>query len=89
MWSIESGRCQAQIKAIEELKITIFMNKVIRNETGKAIGYAMKNGNSTLYTDAGGKAVSRVSANRTYTAAGAFRGFGDQGIRLLTEKKSR
>jgi hypothetical protein len=89
MWSVESGRCQAQIKAIEELKITIFMNKVIRNETGKAIGYAMKNGNSTLYTDAGGKAVSRVSSNRTYTAAGAFKGFGDQGIRLLTEKKSR
>ena len=89
MWSVESGRCQAQIKAIEELKITIFMNKVIRNETGRAIGYAMKNGNSTLYTDAGGKAVSRVSSNRTYTADGAFKGFGDQGIRLLTEKKSR
>jgi hypothetical protein len=49
----------------------------------------MKNGNSTLYTDAGGKAVSRVSANRTYTAAGAFKGFGDQGIRLLTENKSK
>ena len=89
MWSVESGRYQAQIKAIEELKITIFMNKVIRNETGRAIGYAMKNGNSTLYTDAGGKAVSRVSANRTYTAAGAFKGFGDQGIRLLTENKSK
>ena len=72
------------------MKITNFlMNKVIRNETGKAIGYAMQNGNSTVYTDAGGKAVSRVSANRTYTAGGAFKGFGDQGIKLLTENKSK
>jgi hypothetical protein len=58
-------------------------NNTIRDHTGKTIGYTIKVGNGKVYTDSAGKVMGRVFYDRTYNAKGAFKGFGDQGMRFF------
>lgn len=64
------------------------MDKIF-DQRGRMIGFTQTSGNNKTYFDAGGKVVSRVNSGRTYDEKGAFKGPGDQGLRILGEKKSK
>ncbi len=64
------------------------MNNYIRDEKGKMIGFTQQQGNQKVYFDGTGKLTARIHDNRTFDGKGAFKGFGDQGMRVLGEKKS-
>ena len=58
-----------------------------RDEKGKVVGFTLNTSNTKTYFDNTGKVVSRIYDNRTYDSKGAFKGYGDQGLRVLGEKK--
>lgn len=58
-----------------------------RDEKGRVVGFSQQQGNQKTYFDSTGKLASRVHDNRTYDNKGAFKGYGDQGLRVLGEKK--
>ena len=59
------------------------MPDYIKNEKGQVVGFTQQQGNTKVYCNANGNVVSRVNDNRTYDNKGAFKGFGDQGLRLF------
>jgi hypothetical protein len=60
----------------------------LTNEKGQWVGAVKQTSDTvTSYLDPKGALVARVHDNRTYNAKGEFKGFGDQGQRLLGEKK--
>ena len=63
------------------------MNNYIRDEKGRNIGFTQQQGNQKVYFDRTGKLTARIHDNRTFDSKGAFKGFGDQGMRVLGEKK--
>ena len=63
------------------------MNNYIRDEKGKMVGFTQQQGNQKIYFDGKGKLTARVHDGRTLDGKGAFKGFGDQGMRVLGEKK--
>lgn len=62
-------------------------NNYIKDQSGKVLGFSQSQGSKTVYFDNKGSVVSRVHDNRTYDNKGAFKGYGDQGLRVLGEKK--
>jgi hypothetical protein len=58
-------------------------------EKGRLVGSVTESGGKKTYLDGSGKLVARVHNNRTFDAKGAFKGTGDQGMRLLGEKPKR
>jgi hypothetical protein len=63
--------------------------KHISDEKGRWVGSVTESGGKKTYLDGTGKLVARVLDNRTYDTKGAFKGTGDQGMRLLGEKPKR
>ncbi len=63
------------------------MPKYFTDEKGKWIGSVSDSGGRKTYLDGKGALVARVHDNRTYDGKGSFKGHGDQGIRLLGEKR--
>lgn len=64
------------------------MPDYFRDEKGKVAGFTLNTSNTKTYFDTTGKVVSRIHDNRTYDSKGAFKGYGDQGMRVLGEKKN-
>ena len=62
------------------------MPKFFTDERGRWVGSVTESGGTKTYLDGTGKLVARVHNNSTYDAKGAFKGTGDQGLRLLGEK---
>lgn len=62
------------------------MNNYIRDEKGRNIGFTQQQGDQKIYFDSTGKLTARIHDDRTFDGKGAFKGFGDQGMRLLGEK---
>ena len=63
------------------------MADFIKDEKGRWLGSTTEASGRKTYIDSKGKLVSRVFDGRTYDAKGGFKGYGDQGQRLLGEKK--
>lgn len=62
----------------------------IRDERGRVLGWKTETSKgSTTYNDNTGKVVSRVINNRTFDKNGSFRGYGDQGQRLLEKNHKK
>ena len=59
----------------------------IRDEKGRWVGSVTEQGGRTTYLDEKGRLVARVHDDRTYDSKGAFKGYGDQGKRILGEKE--
>lgn len=62
------------------------MPDFIKDEKGRWVGSTTDSGGRKTYLDAQGKLVARIHDGRTYDNKGVFRGYGDQGKRLLGEK---
>ena len=65
------------------------MPKFFSDEKGKWIGSVTECGSKKTYLDGKGRLAATVHDNRTYDSKGAFKGYGDQGMRLLGEKPKR
>ena len=63
------------------------MVKYFRDETGRMVGFVKKDGEQLMYFDDKSRLAARISDNRTYDNHGRFRGNGDQGLRVLGEKR--
>jgi hypothetical protein len=63
------------------------MNRIL-NEKGQLVGFTQQNGTSKMFFDTKGSLVSREFAGRTFDGKGNFKGVGQQGLRILGEKKS-
>ncbi len=65
------------------------MANFIKDEKGRWVGSTTNVGGRTTYLDNTGKLVGRVVDGRTFDNKGAFKGYGDQGLRLLGEKNKK
>lgn len=65
------------------------MPKFFTDEKGRRVASLTESGNRKTYLDGQGRLVARVHDNRTFDSKGAFKGFGDQGLRLLGEKPKK
>jgi hypothetical protein len=65
------------------------MPKFFTDEKGRWVRSVTESGGKKTYLDGTGKLVAPVHDNRTSDAKGAFKGTGDQGMRLLGEKPKR
>lgn len=61
--------------------------KHISDEKGRWIGHLDERAGMKTYLDAKGQVVGRVMGDKTFDGKGAYRGTGDQGMRLIGEKK--
>jgi septal ring factor EnvC (AmiA/AmiB activator) len=59
-------------------------SEMLRDGSGRLIGFRRKWGNRTVFLNAKGKLVAREVAGRTYDSKGRLSGFGNQGLRLLS-----
>jgi len=65
------------------------MPKFFTDEKGRRVGSLTESGTQKTYLDGQGRLVARVCDNRTYDSKGAFKGYGDQGMRLFGEKPKK
>lgn len=65
------------------------MPKFFTDEKGRRVGSLTESGTQKTYLDGQGRLVARVRDNRTYDSKGAFKGNGDQAMRLLGEKPKK
>ena len=63
------------------------MPNFIKDEKGRWLGSTTESAGRKTYLDNTGKLVARVTDGRTYDNKGAFKGYGDQGQRLLPKHK--
>lgn len=63
------------------------MPEFLKDEKGRWLGSSTKDASGrTTYLDNTGKLAGRVHDGRTFDNKGAFKGYGDQGQRLLGKK---
>ncbi len=65
------------------------MAQFIKDEKGRWVGSTTESSGRKTYLDNTGKLVGRVVDGRTFDNRGAFKGYGDQGLRLLGEKDKK
>ncbi len=61
--------------------------KHILDERGKWSGHIDERSDMKIYLTAKGQVAARVINDKTYDGSGAYKGTGDQGMRLIGEKK--
>lgn len=61
--------------------------KHFTDQSGRWIGHLNERSDMKIYLTAQGQVAARVINDKTYDGKGTFRGNGDQGFRLIGEKK--
>ena len=61
--------------------------KHFTDQSGRWLAHVDERSDMKIYLDAKGQVAARVMGDKTFDGKGAYKGTGDQGMRLIGEKK--